>query len=225
MPGSNAATTGCEPITTRSADQARYALDTAAAKLRRDENLREAAKIIKADREADISYLLEETAESEPTLQRYIANDTTAEALGVLLQQNPNGLLVFRDELVSLLESLDQEEHVTQRGLYLTGWNGNSPYTFDRITRGLHLSIDAVCLSILGTSQPGRISQYLSRAIRGGRLGVREAGELATPDSEDVASPILYSRQASHQAARRRRTVASTSGCESYWPKPFRSRP
>jgi putative DNA primase/helicase len=144
------------------ADQARYAVDAAAAKLRRDENLRTAAKTIKADREADISYLLEETAESEPTLRRYIANDTTAEALGVLLQQNPNGLLVFRD-LVSLLQSLEQEEHVTQRGLYLTGWNGNSPYTFDRITRGLHLSIDAVCLSILGSSQPGRISQYLSR--------------------------------------------------------------
>jgi Protein of unknown function (DUF3987) len=167
------------------ADQARYAVDTAAAKLRRDENLREAAKIIKADREADISYLLEETAESEPTLQRYIANDTTAEALGVLLQQNPNGLLVFRDELVSLLESLDQEEHVTQRGLYLTGWNGNSPYTFDRITRGLHLSIDAVCLSILGSSQPGRISQYLSRAIRGGRFDdglIQRFGLFVWPD-------------------------------------------
>jgi Protein of unknown function (DUF3987) len=167
------------------AAQARYSVDAAAAKLRRDENLRAAAKIIKADREADIGYLLEETAESEPTLRRYIANDTTAEALGVLLQQNPNGLLIFRDELVSLLESLDQEEHVSQRGLYLTGWNGNSPYTFDRITRGLHLSIDAVCLSILGSSQPGRISQYLSRAIRGGRFDdglIQRFGLFVWPD-------------------------------------------
>ena len=167
------------------ADQLRYTVDAAAAKLRRDENLRAAAKIIKKDREADISYLLEETAGSEPTLRRYIANDTTAEALGVLLQQNPNGLLVFRDELVSLLENLDQEEHTTQRGLYLIGWNGNSPYTFDRITRGLHLSIDAVCLSILGSSQPGRISQYLSRAIRGGRFDdglIQRFGLLVWPD-------------------------------------------
>jgi putative DNA primase/helicase len=167
------------------ADQLRYTVDAAAAKLRHDENLRAAAKIIKKDREADISYLLEETAGSEPTLRRYIANDTTAEALGVLLQQNPNGLLVFRDELVSLLENLDQEEHATQRGLYLTGWNGNSPYTFDRITRGLHLSIDAVCLSILGSSQPGRISQYLSRAIRGGRFDdglIQRFGLLVWPD-------------------------------------------
>ena len=64
------------------ADQARYAVDAAAAKLRRDENLRAAAKIIRNDHEADISYLLEETAESEPTLRRYIANDTTVEFIG-----------------------------------------------------------------------------------------------------------------------------------------------
>jgi putative DNA primase/helicase len=101
-------------------DQASHAVAAMAAKLRRDENLRAAAKIIKANPEADVSYLLEETEEAEPTLRRYIANDTTVESLGVLLQQNPNGLLVFRDELVSLLDSLDQEDHVSQRGFYLT---------------------------------------------------------------------------------------------------------
>lgn len=167
------------------ADQARYTVDAAAAKVRRDENLRSAAKIIRTDRNADISYLLEETPDGEPSLRRYIANDTTVESLGALLQQNPNGLLVFRDELVSLLDSLDQEDHVSQRGFFLTSWAGNSPYTFDRIGRGLHLSIDAVCLSILGTSQPGRISQYLARAIRGGRGDdglIQRFGLLVWPD-------------------------------------------
>jgi hypothetical protein len=87
----------------------------------------------------------------------------------VLLQQNPNGLLVFRDELVSLLDNLDQEENASERGFYLTSWAGDSSYTFDRIGRGLHLHIEGVCLSLLGSTQPGRISQYLSRAVRGGR--------------------------------------------------------
>lgn len=166
-------------------DQARHAVAAAAAKLRRDENLRAAAKIIKKDRKADISFLLEETNETDPTLRRYIANDTTVESLGVLLQQNPNGLLVFRDELVSLLDSLDQEDHVSQRGFYLTGWAGNSSYVFDRIGRGLHLSIDAVCLSMLGSAQPGRISHYLARAIRGGRGDdglIQRFGLLVWPD-------------------------------------------
>jgi putative DNA primase/helicase len=167
------------------ADQARHAVAAAAAKLRREENLRAAAKIIKTDKDSDISYLLEEAEQTEPTLRRYIANDTTVESLGVLLQQNSNGLLVFRDELVSLLDSLDQEDHVSQRGFYLTGWAGNSPYVFDRIGRGLHLSIEAVCLSMLGSTQPGRISQYLARAIRGGKGDdglIQRFGLLVWPD-------------------------------------------
>jgi putative DNA primase/helicase len=34
--------------------------------------------------------------ESPPVEQRYLVNDTTVEKLGELLNQNPNGLLLFR---------------------------------------------------------------------------------------------------------------------------------
>ncbi len=140
------------------------------AKLRDKENKNRATKILKQEPTADIGYLLSAEDEApEPTLRRYIANDTNVASLGVLLQQNPNGLLVFRDELVSLLDSLDQEENASERGFYLTGWSGNSSYTFDRIARGLNLRIDGLCLSMLGSTQPSRISQYVFRAVRGGR--------------------------------------------------------
>jgi len=148
-----------------------HEVSATAEKLRRDENLKKAAKMLRKDQKADIGILLEsddKTSEA-PTLKRYIANDTNVASLGVLLQQNPNGLLVFRDEIVSLLDNLDREEFVSERRFYLTGWSGDSRYTFDRIGRGLHLSIDGVCLSMLGSTQPGRISHYLARAIRGGR--------------------------------------------------------
>ena len=131
---------------------------------------KKAAKVLRKDSRADVSLLLDTNEQGpEPTLKRYIANDTNVASLGVLLQQNPNGLLVYRDEIVSLLDNLDREECVSERGFYLTGWAGDSRYTFDRIGRGLHLSVDGVCLSMLGSTQPGRISQYLVRAIRGGR--------------------------------------------------------
>ncbi len=39
----------------------------------------------------------------EPKARRYVVNDTTYEALGEILEDNPNGVLAFRDELVSLL--------------------------------------------------------------------------------------------------------------------------
>jgi putative DNA primase/helicase len=103
-----------------------------------------------------------------PTLRRYIATDTTPAALGELLRQNANGLLVFRDELVSLLKGLDREEYAEARGFYLTGWAGNSAYTIDRIGRGMNLHIPAVCISMLGSTQPGRISEYLRAAVKGG---------------------------------------------------------
>jgi putative DNA primase/helicase len=155
------------------ATQDSHDVDEKIAKLQAADALKQASKLFKnksSEAEQKARDLLAATHDpAEPKLRRYIANDTNIASLGVLLQQNPNGLLVFRDELVSLLRSLDQDERESEKGFYLTAWNGNSGYTFDRIGRGLHLSIDRICLSMLGSTQPGRISEYLSQAIRGGR--------------------------------------------------------
>jgi putative DNA primase/helicase len=120
---------------------AEYRLEAKVAQLRMDAAEKTARKQLAENPHADVSakLLLEETA--EPTMARYIANDTTAAALGELLRQNPPGLLIFRDEIVSLLKSLDREDQAEARGFYLTAWNGDSPYVFDRIGRGLNLDI------------------------------------------------------------------------------------
>jgi Protein of unknown function (DUF3987) len=47
---------------------------------------------------------------TEPTPVRYRTNDSTYEAIGELQIANPTGILVERDELVSLLKYLDREE-------------------------------------------------------------------------------------------------------------------
>lgn len=103
----------------------------------------------------------------KPPAKRYVTNDTTYEALGEILAGNPNGVLAFRDELVSLLKGLDREENAAARGFFLTAWNGTSGYTFDRITRGI-VHIDAACVSLLGSTQPGRLADYIGRAVKGG---------------------------------------------------------
>ena len=97
-----------------------------------------------------------------PVAKRYILNDATYEKIGEILADNPNGILVFRDELVSLLRTLDREEYAAARGFYLTAWNGKDGYTFDRIIRG-KTHIEAACISMLGSTQPGRIAVYLHR--------------------------------------------------------------
>lgn len=145
-----------------------YAQMARVARLRAEAAEKAARDKLKRNPSADLSGELIRDEPEPPVLARYIANDTTAAALGELHRQNPNGLLVFRDELVSLLKMLDREDNAEARGFYLTGWNGDSGYTFDRIGRGMNLHIPAVCLSLLGSTQPGRIAEYLRAAVRGG---------------------------------------------------------
>lgn len=133
---------------------------------------------------ADTADLAGET-EDAPTLHRYIANDTSYQSLGELLRQNPNGLLVHRDELLSLLRSLDREENIEARGFYLTAWNGTESYTFDRIGRGFDLHIPSVTVSMIGSTQPGRLRDYIAGAIRGGAGDdglIQRFGMLVWPD-------------------------------------------
>lgn len=156
------------------------------AKLRAEAGEKEARKRLASNPGADVVALLAAEEPEAPALRRYMANDTSPAALGELLRQNPNGLLVFRDELVSLLRGLEREDQAEGRGFYLTGWNGDSGYTFDRITRGMNLHIPAVCLSLLGGTQPGRLAEYVRQAVKGGAADdglIQRFGLLVWPDN------------------------------------------
>jgi len=85
----------------------------------------------------------------------------------VILQDNPNGTLVFRDEFISLISSFEKKGHETDRGFYLEGWNGTNSYTVERMSRD-SVSIDSVCLSLIGTTQPGAFSKYIRGSLNNG---------------------------------------------------------
>jgi hypothetical protein len=102
----------------------------------------------------------------DPVLRRYETNDPTIEKLGVILAENPNGLLLFRDELVGFLRGLDKEGHESDRATYLEMWNGTGTFTSDRIQRGT-VRTPAV-VSILGGIQPDLLTAYVREAVRGG---------------------------------------------------------
>ena len=116
---------------------------------------------------------------------RYRTNDTSYEALAELIAHNPTGILVERDELVSLLRHLDRNDQAVARGFFLSGWSGTQPYTLDRISRGTR-HIEAVCISVLGNSQPARIAEYAKRAnsnANGGDGLLQRFGLMAWPDT------------------------------------------
>ena len=137
---------------------------------------------LKKNPEAKVSFDIAEP--QAPIERRYITNDTTYEKLGEILAQNPNGVLAHRDELVSLLKTLDREEYAAARGFFLTAWGGKERYTFDRIGRG-RVHIEGACLSMIGSTQPGRLAEYVRRAVTGtsGDDGlIQRFGLLVWPD-------------------------------------------
>jgi uncharacterized protein DUF3987/bifunctional DNA primase/polymerase-like protein len=105
---------------------------------------------------------------TKPHERRYIINDSTVEKVGELLNENPHGLLLFRDEIVGWLHMLDREGHEGDRAFYLEAWNGKGSFTYDRIGRGT-IHIKNVTLSVLGGIQPGPLSAYLRATLSGGR--------------------------------------------------------
>ena len=101
---------------------AQYAQELEAHKLRKEAAEKSAREALKNNPLASIA--IGPPAPEKPRERRYITNDTTYEKLGEILSDNPKGVLVYRDELVSLLKTLDREEYAAARGFFLTAWDG-----------------------------------------------------------------------------------------------------
>jgi hypothetical protein len=137
--------------------------------LRKKLAVSQAKEKLKEDPDANIDFGLCDEPQ-EPVAVRYRTNDSTYEGLGELLIANPAGILVVRDELISLLTHLDRDDQAVARGFYLSGASGTQPYTLDRVGRGQR-HMEAVCISVLGNTQPTRITEYVRRANAGGTGG------------------------------------------------------
>lgn len=138
------------------------------AKIQRDVNKSEARKALRGKKSVDALKLLQPSeTDDTPICKRYITNNATYEKLGEILVENPNGVMVEYDEIIGLLKQLDASGQEVARSFYLSGANGDTPCTFDRIMRGT-LHIPAVCLSIIGGIQPGILAEYVRQATGGG---------------------------------------------------------
>ena len=83
-----------------------------------------------------------------------------------MLNENCNGLLLYRDEISGFLKTIDREDRANDRAFYTQAFNGLGRYTYDRIERGT-IDIENLCVAILGNIQPGVLRPYLSQAING----------------------------------------------------------
>jgi Protein of unknown function (DUF3987) len=106
------------------------------------------------------------------------------EKLSELLADNPRGLLVFRDEIIGFLASLEKEGREDSRAFYIEAWTGysSSSVKSDRIKRGT-ISCNP-CVSVLGGIQPSKLCLYLQDSLANvGNDGFAQRFQLLTfPD-------------------------------------------
>lgn len=92
---------------------------------------------------------------------RYSTSAFSLEKLVDMLGDNPNGLLISRDELSGLFESFNKKGQETTRQFLLEGWNGDGSYNYDILSRPAK-PLDKICITLLGGTQPSVINKMLS---------------------------------------------------------------
>jgi hypothetical protein len=142
--------------------------------LKSAERKRAVKKLDSVEDEVGKMYLIDSYFEEkkESPCPRLKVGDVTVEKLGALLSENRGGLLVFRDELASLLANLQDEKRGGDRTFYLEAYDGRVS-TCDRIDRG-SIRIEKCTLSILGGIQPAKVAPL----VRGATSGVSDDGLL-----------------------------------------------
>ena len=89
---------------------------------------KDAEKLVKAGDISGAQLLLADALDSipaEPTPRRYIINDATVEKLGVIMENNHQGVLLYRDEMSGWLSGLARDDRQQDRAFYLEAWNGD----------------------------------------------------------------------------------------------------
>ena len=108
----------------------------------------------------------------KPLWRQLVASDTTVEALGQLLQDNPEGLLLAHDELTEFIGRMDAYSGNgagKDRGVYLRAYDGGS-VTINRSTK-LPMVIDNFSVGIIAGIQPEKPGE-LFRKSGGGSDGL-----------------------------------------------------
>jgi len=135
----------------------------------------------------------------KPTRKRYIVNDATVEKVADIMIDNPNGLVLFNDELNEWLSNLSKSGREGDRAFWIDAWNGNSSKNVDRISRG-STHVPYVCASIFGTIQPDVISKLILSTKKGtsGGDGLLQRFQLMTIATE--TKMIYTDRKPNHVA-------------------------
>lgn len=108
-----------------------------------------------------------ESQEVKVSRKRFKTSDPSVEKLAELMNENPNGLVLKRDEISGWLKSFERNGHEADRAFYLECWSGKGSFQSDRISRGT-IDVQSMMLTVIGGIQPGKLMEYVVEANRGG---------------------------------------------------------
>ena len=136
----------------------------------------------------------------KPVCKRTLISDITTEALCLRLKENPQGLLLYRDELAGWIGSFNQyKKSGSDEAHFLSIWSGKA-VRVDRKTDAQFLYIENPNLSIVGGIQPG----IMLRKLRGEHLdnGLAQRFLFAFPDDrvrgwtdKEISDSVIQSVQ------------------------------
>ena len=102
----------------------------------------------------------EEMEALKPKSKDLIINDATVESINVALVNNPKGLLLYQDELMGWINSMNSYRKGSDLEYYLSTWSGKSA----KISRSMKeaMFIPNPFVSAIGGVQPGKITALAS---------------------------------------------------------------
>jgi hypothetical protein len=103
----------------------------------------------------------------KPYMKRVMVASATIEQIAELLQQNPRGLSVVRDELAGLLMNMERYGNGTDRQFYIESFGGRR-FTVDIKSRPEPLIIQRLLLTLLGGIQPQRLQEIFNTSTDDG---------------------------------------------------------
>ncbi len=101
----------------------------------------------------------------KPNRILHFTQDATIEAIAQIIDENPKGLLILRDELSGFLKNLDATGKEEYRSFYLEGWSSGQKSIERKGSPSLY--IPKLTLGVLGNIQPSMIKNYIYEAVKG----------------------------------------------------------
>ncbi|WP_301390759.1 DUF3987 domain-containing protein [uncultured Duncaniella sp.] len=92
-----------------------------------------------------------------PKRKCLVVVDSTVEALIGALRDNPRGVLIYKDEIDSLLSNFNRYNG-SDEGYFLSLFSG-TPFKYSRKSNNEHIFLANPYCSIIGTTQPGRLGE------------------------------------------------------------------